>query len=461
MRVECNKCGKTYSKKSNLTRHEEKCSKNHIQPQHIISSTVIYQSIKSQNEALQNVPLQSVEYNNNTETKFTQPEIEINDSSKIRNKLLLKVPNKEINKEKSFEKYENKNMNKGIIKDILIGPNKSHNNFVTMDNKLDETIENIKIENENVDENEKDELFMMLFKQFQEINQHLQATNKHNQEINQKLVKLEEKMELIENNQITSQTLNVTNNTLQVTYNVYLNNTTDLYKIFDDYGISDENKCAKLIEMCKDSNKLAFLVRDPLKDWIKKNDLIYMNNKKVYIRKDINGFAEINLNDLNLLTDYCAENLYKGLLKNYLGPKMIDALERGDDRALWAEQQEKKVAKEKKIREDRIKMELRRKRDEEIIKGNKNAKYMNIDEEYKRIMAGSEHIFQDKLKFIEEEVAKNPILDTYIDLHGKNGTGLIDFIQGRKKKNMKIIDRNMLMEYYRETEQFTANQNKY
>ncbi len=103
-----------------------------------------------------------------------------------------------------------------------------------------------------------------------------------------------------------------------ILYNIYLNEETDMYKIFDDYLISDKDKLDKLVEMCKDDNKLAFLVRDPMKHWIKKNNLLYMHKNEVFILKDKNGFAETGIDELNSLTDNLVDSLYNGLFKYYL-----------------------------------------------------------------------------------------------------------------------------------------------
>src|SRR5688500_7472678 len=104
-------------------------------------------------------------------------------------------------------------------------------------------------------ENRTDKLLMRIIKQNQE---------------------LKERLENLENKHQVSNTLQINN-----TYNIYLNENTDVYKIFDEYEIPNKNKLAKLAEMCTDSNKLAYLVRPPMKDYIKKHDLLYTDKKQI------------------------------------------------------------------------------------------------------------------------------------------------------------------------------------
>ncbi len=101
-------------------------------------------------------------------------------------------------------------------------------------------------------------------------------------------------------------------------YSIYLNEETDLYKIFDEYLISDKDKYAKFVKMCQDDNTLAFLNRYPLKHWIKKNFLIHLHNNEVYILKGKNGFHQMTFDELNSLAHSLVESLYNGLCKNYL-----------------------------------------------------------------------------------------------------------------------------------------------
>jgi len=98
--------------------------------------------------------------------------------------------------------------------------------------------------------------------------------------------------------------------------------------------------------------------------------------------------------------------------------------------------------------EERIKMELRRKRDQDIINGLINAKNIDIEEEYRKLMS-LERITAQKLKLIDDEANYNPIMDEYLDeIYHKYGSGLVNMIFGRKERGLRNIDKNILIEEY-------------
>ena len=143
---------------------------------------------------------------------FNQTEMK----NKIKNKIVLKLSNhQEIILENSNKSTEKKNF------PVKTGKPVSSNNFTQSLEELIKATDN---------ENKTDQLLMILIKQNQEI-------NRQNQELKDRLEKLE--------NKPVSNTLQINN-----TYNIYLNENTDLYKIFD------ESKITKLIEICNEKNNL-------------------------------------------------------------------------------------------------------------------------------------------------------------------------------------------------------------
>ena len=77
-----------------------------------------------------------------------------------------------------------------------------------------------------------------------------------------------------------------------------------------------------MVEICTEKNKLAYLVREPMKDYIKKKDLpclqygqIYIKDKEVYVKTENDNLSLINLNQLNMISDKMVDSLYFGLLK--------------------------------------------------------------------------------------------------------------------------------------------------
>ncbi len=176
---------------------------------------------------------------------------------------------------------------------------------------------------------ERDELLLILIKQVQQ---------------------LKNKMELMETiqNETMPHKFEIANTNMLQVNRAYLNEETNIYEIFDDYLIENREKFNKFLEMCEDNNKLEFLVWYPMKDWIKKHNLLYINNNKLYIYKNKNGFVEMNIDELNSLSNYLFESLYKGLWKNYFGelwknhfsPLITTALKYGLNQFLYDESNE-------------------------------------------------------------------------------------------------------------------------
>ena len=95
---------------------------------------------------------------------------------------------------------------------------------------------------------------------------------------------------------------------------------------------------------------------------------------------------------------------------------------------------------------------MRRQRDEDIKNGIKGAKNRDIDEEYMKLQA-LDRIKQEKLRSIEDEKNRNPLMDEYLDeIYTKNGQGLINLMMNRKNRQSKNIDKNIFIEEYEKPE---------
>jgi hypothetical protein len=101
-----------------------------------------------------------------------------------------------------------------------------------------------------------------------------------------------------------------------INQNIYLNDKTDLYKIYDEYGMSDEKKISNFIEICEDTNKLSVFIREPLKSYIKKNHLLHVKEGEIYVKINDKGFSKQNLDDLNKMTNKLVKSLLYGIMKN-------------------------------------------------------------------------------------------------------------------------------------------------
>ena len=294
--------------------------------------------------------------------------------------------------------------------------------------------------------NKTDQLLMVLIKQNQDLKDRLERLE-NKPEQNQNLKKRVETLE----NKSKQNTLEI-HNTVQInTINIYLNENTDMYKIFDEYGIEDRSKIAKLVEICNEKNKLGYLVRDPMKDYIKKNNLLYTKKKKVYMKKDDKGFVPVNLNELNTMSDRMVDSLYTGIWKHHIIPLGEKAIQYADQKEQLLADEQERIEKQRKEREEKIKRELRRKRDEDVVNGIKGAKNRDIEEEYLKLKSLGA-ITEEKLRMIDDEVNQNPIMDEYLDeMYNKYGNGLVNLMINRKKRSLKNIDKNVLVEEYEKT----------
>ena len=104
------------------------------------------------------------------------------------------------------------------------------------------------------DINKTDELLMILIKQNQEINKQYEELNKQYEELNKQNQEIKKKLEQLESKP-TSNILQIGNTINNV--HIYLNEKTDLYKIYEEYGIEDRAKITKLVEMCNEKNKFG------------------------------------------------------------------------------------------------------------------------------------------------------------------------------------------------------------
>ena len=379
-------------------------------------------------------------------------------TNKMENKIVLKLSNdREIILENSNGSTNKHNFLTGKEKDKNpIIPNDKTRSIDELIKEKEKDKSNIILNNEtqSIEElikgtdngNKTDQLLMIAIKKIQEISRQNQEINRQNQEINRQNQELKERLEKLESKP-ASNTLQI-NNTINNTVNIYLNENTDLYKIFDDYGIENKNKIAKLAEICNEKNKLGYLIRDPMKDYITKNNLLYADKKKIYMKKDEKGFAQMNLNELNMMSNRMVDSLYSGIWKNYIIPLGNQAIEYGENKKMLALDEQDRIEKEKKEKEERIKLELRRKRNEDIMNGVKGADNRDIEEEYSKLMS-LERLTSEKLKLIDDEANYNPILDEYFDeIYNKYGSGLINLVSNRKKREVKSTDKNILIEEY-------------
>ena len=393
MSFKCDQCSESCSTNSNLKRHKKRCHKE----------TPIFNQIEMTNKMKNKIVLK---LSNNQEIILENS----NESTKKQN-----FPTK-------TEKDKNPTLRNDETRSIVeLIKEKDKNNTLAKDETR--SIEELIKETDNG--NRTDQLLMIMIQQYQELKE--------------KLEKLETKT--------TSNTLQI-NNTTNNTCIIYLNENTDMYQIFDQYGVGDKEKIAKLVEICNEKNKLGYLVRDPMKDHIKKNNLLCADKKKICAKKDEKGSAQMNLNELNTMSDKMVDSLYGGILKNYITPLGKKAIEYGDNKKMLCLDEEDRIEKEKKKKGEMIKMQLRKKRDEDIMNGIKGAKTRDIEEEYSQLMS-LERLTYEKLRLVDEQSNYNPILDDYYDeIYNKYGGGLINLILNRKKRVVKNTDKNILIEEY-------------
>ena len=330
---------------------------------------------------------------------------------------------------KTIKLKQNTQTRDGVLYNVdKVVPDVTNNTRKTEEESIRKIVEPSKelVIEDSSDGNKTNQLLMMVIKQNQE---------------------LKERLERLENNAVS----NTTNNVLQinnVTNTVYLNEKTDLYQIYDEYGIPDKTKLAQLGEMCKEKNKLAYLTRHPMSDYIKKNDLLQINKKDVSLKKNEKGFSHGTMNELNRMSDNHVGSLFHGVLNNYIIPLGKQAIEYGDKKAIMFEEERQRIEREKKEEENRIKRMLARKRDEDIRNGIRNAKTRDIEEEYQR-MRPLERITREKLRLIDDETNHNPLMDEYIDeIYNKRGYDLLTLIINRKNRPLRNIDKNVLIEEF-------------
>jgi hypothetical protein len=99
---------------------------------------------------------------------------------------------------------------------------------------------------------------------------------------------------------------------------ISLNEETNLYKILEELEIDDLNKLRILHEIFTHENKLGLFLIDPIKSYIKKNKLITSDKKSIWMKKNQNGYSEVNGNDLDLICCNMFGSLIKELRKKGL-----------------------------------------------------------------------------------------------------------------------------------------------
>ena len=141
-------------------------------------------------------------------------------------------------------------------------------------------------------------------------------------------------------------------------------------------------------------------------------------------------------------------SLFRGVWHNYIIPLTQKATEYGDNKAILLEEKLEKIEEDKKAEENKIKLQLARKRAEAIANNVKGARKIDIEEEYLKLRP-LERLTQEKIKMIDDESNYNPIMEQYLDeIHNEHGGGLIDRIISRKNRNAKNVDLNVLIEEY-------------
>ena len=272
MSYRCDYCGSYFAQRSGRYKHmKNRCLKNTDNPAKI--KIVDTQKMSTQTPS--------------TETPITTTPITTTQTRKTAIK--LKNNNQSINKVSDCEEICSSNMMTHLkeieepVEKIIDG---------SIEEIVEQPIENEIKENENG--NKTHQLLIQLIQQNQDLKDNL---IKQSEDLKQRLEKYTFKKSIAKLRSFQCFAI--------LFLKVYLNDNTDMYEICDQYGISNPVKLAKLSEMCKDKNKLAYLARPPMSDYIKQNDLLCVDKKDIHLRKDNNGFSYTNLNEFTFLKKVC------------------------------------------------------------------------------------------------------------------------------------------------------------